>query len=314
MKLTTSVQLPEYPFSISHKTPVFLIGSCFTKEIGSQFQNFGMNATFNPFGTVYNPASIAEQLKLISTETTTDSNLFEYNYHWYCLQANTTFSAQEKNDLTQQLHSQAAKAKTHLQHTEVSFITLGTANAFVLQSSNEIVANCHKLPAKLFYRNPLTVTEIVGYLQDIIEQLMSFNETMQIVFTVSPIRHLRDGLVENTRSKARLHAAIDIVLKENLANVHYFPSYEIVLDELRDYRFYAEDLAHLNTIGIQYIWQKLSKCLFSSETISISNKVEKYRNLMNHMPTGGKESEILHQQTIAAKKTELLADYPFLKL
>ena len=240
MDLLTKVNIPLPERRIGYQDKILLLGSCFADNIGKKFEEYYFQTSSNPFGTLYNPVSIANSLSPV------ESSLLPIIYHngiWHSMMHHGAFSHVDKA----------------LQEASVIIVTFGTA--WVYEYHGEVVANCHKLPAKDFVRRRLTVEEIVQKWLPIIEQMSD----KRWIFTVSPIRHIKDGLHENQVSKAVLLQAVDY-LTSNSASASYFPSYEIMLDELRDYRFYAEDMLHPSQVAVDYIWQRFAETYFSSDT------------------------------------------------
>lgn len=308
MKLFTEVHLPKFPFSITHKDKIFFIGSCFASEIGNQFHYCGFQILQNPLGTVYNPKSIFKQLQDIENQKFDTSLLYQQNEAWYYLNGNTQFSSTEKYKLEKKISSQLQLTHEFLQNASMCFITLGTSQVFEFNQNGKVVANCHKLPSNLFQRKPLSTKEIIECLQSTIQLFRKMNDELQIVFTISPIRHQRDGMINNSRSKARLISALEVVLETD--NCSYFPSYEIVLDELRDYRFYEKDLIHLNETGIEYVWDKVSYCFFDERSKKINKDCKKYRKLTEHRVSGGVEYEKIHKNLVSDARSKLISQYP----
>lgn len=314
MKLTTEVSFPQYPFTINHSSKIFLMGSCFANEIGAKFQYFAYPSLLNPFGTVYNPASISKQIKYLTRVCNISENqLIEQNGQFLFLDGNTIFQTRNPGQLISEIRKVIEQGNSFLSNCDFAVITLGSSYVYELKQNKEIVANCHKLPADLFSRRSLDLSEIILYLREIVENLTQLSRNLNIIFTVSPVRHIKDGLVENNRSKARLLLAVEKIT-ESFSHCYYFPSYEIVLDELRDYRFYANDLNHVNSLGVNYVWKKVEEQLIDISSLKIHNQVDQFRKLQNHLVVGGKEAELAHEQKIIEKRDKLTEKYPHLKL
>lgn len=256
MDLLTKVNIPLPERQIGYQDRILLLGSCFADNMGKKFEEYYFQTSSNPFGTLYNPVSIANSLSPV------ESSLLPIIYHngiWHSMMHHGAFSHVDKNELLRRCEESRCHMDRVLQEASVIIVTFGTA--WVYEYQGEVVANCHKLPAKDFVRRRLTVEEIVQKWQPIIEQMSD----KRWIFTVSPIRHIKDGLHENQISKAVLLQAVDY-LTSNSASASYFPSYEIMLDELRDYRFYAEDMLHPSQVAVDYIWQRFADSYFSSDT------------------------------------------------
>ena len=245
MKLYTSVDIAPSEKKIGYQDKILLLGSCFADNVGEKFAEHYFQTTINPFGTLYNPASIANSLLPIASD---HLPIVCHNGLWHSMMHHGGFSHSDKNELLRRCEESCSLMHGALQEASTIIVTFGTA--WVYEKDGMVVANCHKLPAKDFVRRRLTVEEIVQTWQPIIEPMSD----KHWIFTVSPIRHIKDGLHENQISKAILLQAIDC-LASNSSAVSYFPSYEIMLDELRDYRFYAEDMVHPSQVAVDYIWE-----------------------------------------------------------
>lgn len=243
-----------YPFSISYQDRILSLGSCFAGHIGQRLERYKFNSLLNPFGILYNPVSLAEALdRLAEGALFREEDLFEHQGLWHSFAHHGHFSGPDRAETLRGINQTLARGGDFLKSTNRLVLTLGTAHVFVYRKTGRIVANCHKLPGGLFDRRRLSVSEILESLAPVLAHLSSRHPELQVVMTVSPVRHIRDGLVENQRSKAALLLAID-ELSDRFPFVHYFPAYELLLDDLRDYRFYAADLIHPNEQAIDYIW------------------------------------------------------------
>lgn len=311
MKLMTDVDCSEFQFRIKHANKIAFLGSCFCVEIGQKFQQAGYETMINPFGTIYNPVAILNQLKNIEQEVTQEASIHFHQGAYICFDANTDFQCSEKEELLQKLNQTNQQAKAYLQTVDYVFITLGTSFVFEHLQTQRIVSNCQKVPATQFQRRSLTLCEIENALQELVKRLKRFNPNVKIIFTVSPVRHLKDGLVENNRSKAKLLLAVESVCSHS--EVFYFPSFEIVNDELRDYRFYQSNLTHVNDVGISYIWDKVEQSLLQTEDNSIRQRVLKLRKLQRHIVQGNAIAKQKHQDKISQTISKLIIEYPYLK-
>jgi len=276
---TLDFPIKDYPEKINLKDSVYLIGSCFSHEIGQKLIESKFNVLSNPLGTLYSPSSIAKVL-------TGDINLNRtienkgVHYHW---DAHGEIAALEQNQLKIELKDQLEKSKGFLESSKWTIITLGTAWVYYYLPSGEIVANCHKVQNEKFNKKLLPIGSIIDSLLKSIDHLKKLNANTNVIFTVSPVRHIKDGLIENNRSKARLLEAVHEVVARD-QNFFYFPSYEICIDELRDYRFYAKDLVHPSSQAIDYIWERFSDLFFDDETKRFLNKWNKLSAALNHKP------------------------------
>ena len=272
MELQTIVDIPKGTFEIRHDCKIMLLGSCFADEMGKKFTESGFKTMANPFGTLYNPASIAALLlRCISRNQYEQSSKEVFQATdgvWHSWMHHSRFSASQYETIVKSLNDTTATAADFLEHADLLIITLGTAIIYRLKENGMLVANCHKQPDALFLRERLSAYDIADQWQMLLGLLRSTNPKLRIIFTVSPIRHKRDGLHINQISKGILLQAVDELF--NTADtedfVSYFPSYEIMLDELRDYRFYADDMIHPSPTAVEYIWQKFQQTYMSPQT------------------------------------------------
>ena len=266
MKLQTIVDIKPSEWKIGYEDKILMVGSCFADEIGEQMKQRNLQVTCNPFGTLYNPLSIAQALSIQMSEV---SFLF-YDGLWHSMAHHGSFSRADKTEAEQAVKASIETMQNALQEATVVIVTFGTAWVYELVESQKskverpyVVGNCHKMPGEWFERRRLSVEEIVEAWQPIIEQYSD----KKWVFTVSPIRHIKDGLHENQISKATLLMAVEQLRVESQeSRVSYFPSYEILLDELRDYRFYADDLVHPSTMAVNYIWERFVATFCTPQT------------------------------------------------
>jgi lysophospholipase L1-like esterase len=315
MKLQTNISIKEQADNlIDYHSKILLLGSCFSENIGNKLSYFKFQSKQNPFGILFHPKAIENLIsRAIKDELYTEKELTFNNERWHCFDAHSSISAADKNVLLTNLNSALIHTKTQLKEATHVFITLGTSWVYRYLETNAIVANCHKIPQKKFSKELLSVAEVSKTLEKCIALLKSINKTVSVTFTVSPVRHLKDGFIENTRSKAHLIAAIHTVINSK-NNTYYFPSYEIVMDELREYRFYNEDMLHPNTTAINYIWEKFVSSRFSREAQDIMQEVETVQRGISHKPFNEKSEQ--HQQFLKKldiKKGNLLLRFPFLK-
>ena len=265
MKFRTEIPTPKYPFDINYQDKLMLVGSCFSDHIGNFFQEMGFETLSNPFGTLFNPVSIANALKMsIEPVQFTEKYVDFFNEKWISYAHHGRFSHPDKETFRQNIRQELDRAHVFLASANYLFITFGTAYCYRLMERDLIVANCHKIPATRFEKFLLNIEQITHLYQELIAQIQRFNPQLKIIFTVSPVRHLADGFHENQISKSILHLSINQLIDNN--NIFYFPSYEIVQDDLRDYRFYAADLYHPSDAAVTYIREKLTEAFFSKET------------------------------------------------
>ena len=299
MEFSTKINIPISPFSITHQDKLILLGSCFTENIGNNLSNYQFKTAINPFGITYNPISLFNNLNsIIENKVYTENDLLLHNELYISLDHHGVFSGINKDEVKERINHQIENAHAIFKEAKYIIITLGTSFVYNHLEQNKIVANCHKIPNAAFKKRLLTIKEITDTFDNISHQL----KDKTILFTVSPVRHWRDGAIENQRSKSILIESIHQIVSQN-KNCHYFPAYEIMMDELRDYRFYAEDMLHPNEQAIKYIWQRFGETYFNIETITINKSIEKIKLMLNHRTKHDntleeRNFEILKQQTI----------------
>lgn len=290
---------------LNYLQPMLLTGSCFADEIALYMQQHHFNVVAQPFGTVFNPVSIAQQLqRIIRKQLFTSEELHQHQELWHSWLHHTQFNHQQREEALANMNAHLEEAHQHIQHPEtVVWITLGSAYAYVHQ--NKIVANCHKYPQSQFTKKLLSVDEITSSLGEVISAL----NPRQVVLTVSPVRHTRDGLVENNRSKARLIEAVH-QLTETHTNAFYFSAYEIVMDVLRDYRFYASDLVHPNAQAVQTVWQALVNTCFDEQTRTFVKDMNQLYHMQQHrVQHPDTEAYKKFKESLKAKEMELSKRY-----
>jgi hypothetical protein len=313
----TEVSINDFGWKIDHQSKLMLVGSCFAENIGYRMQRFKFQVDLNPFGILYNPQSIAKSLRLlVDGKAYTQADLFEHDGVWHSFDHHSRFSSANQQQTLDGINEQLIRSAKHLKESDFLILSLGTAWIFELKKTGQIVSNCHKLPAADFKRLRLTPGEIVEEYRELILALWKFNPKLKILFTVSPIRHWKDGAVENQLSKATLLLAVDRLItgfgEEQCA---YFPSYEIVMDELRDYRFYAPDMLHISEQAVDHIWQKFRSKLITGESRILIDQVLKIVRAMEHRPLR-KDSEMYEKFLLynLNEVNNLLKIFPFLNL
>lgn len=267
---------------MNHSDSFLMIGSCFSEHIGNNMQKLKFNIHSNPFGIVFNPLSIAFQLNRICNKNYfTENDVFEKDNNWYSFEAHSFVSAKSKNELIKKLNETIDDWHNSLKNTKCLFITLGSAFAYYHIEKQQIVSNCHKFPGNVFTKKLLQLSDILSVYKDLMDSIFSINPNIQIIYTVSPVKHLRDGVVENNLSKAILLQTVHQLISE-YKNCSYFPAFELVNDDLRDYRFYEKDLAHPNNLAIEYVWNKFIDCCFDENTKQINLKIEQINKAFQH--------------------------------
>jgi hypothetical protein len=284
MDFRTTVPVQSSDFRLTHADKVMILGSCFAENIGILLKDSGFRVSLNPFGVLYNPASVGMALhRLWQNQPFLEEELVEHDGLFHSFSHHGSFSGTDPKRTIERINESFRQAVDALQDATCLLITFGTAWVYTLPSTDQIVANCHKLPEDSFLRRRLTVNEIEYFYIDLLEMLFQAKPDLKVLFTVSPIRHLKDGMHENTLSKSTLHLAIE-GLCESFENVHYFPAYELLMDDLRDYRFYAEDMVHPTVVAQRYIWDHFSESCFSKPTREVVRQVQQIRKAMEHRP------------------------------
>jgi len=284
MNFRTEISVPASDFKITHDCKIAMQGSCFAENMASKFLNAGFSIDVNPFGIAYNPSSLSQNLnRLLDGKPFAADELFKGNDLYHSFSHHSRFSGSCPNEVLAKINSAMEQSLIFLRTADWLIITFGTAFVYRLQSTGEVVSNCHKLPAKLFTYQRLTIEEIVKEWNDLINRLQMLNPSLRILFTVSPIRHWKNGAHGNQLSKAILLLAVEELLR-NRSQGFYFPAYELVLDDLRDYRFYAEDMLHPSSQAIDYIWEKFTETWFDDETLKKAREFEKHNKSLNHVP------------------------------
>mgnify|MGYP003385372546 CR=1 FL=1 len=290
---------------IDYTSKLLLIGSCFSENIGRKLEHYKFQTVQNPLGILFHPIAIENLIcNAINKKTYTEKDVFFHNERWHCFDAHSIISNPNKEALLTNLNHTILSTNKQVHNATHLAITLGTSWVYRHVETDTIVANCHKIPQKKFLKEVLSIDQITQSLEAIIALIKSVNNDVNILFTVSPVRHLKDGFIENQQSKAHLIAAIHQVL--NGGNASYFPSYEIMMDELRDYRFYAEDMLHPNQTAINYIWEKFTNSWISEEAKIIMQEVAAIQRGLAHRPFN--EDSEQHQQFLKTlqQKTETL--------
>lgn len=283
MNFRTELTPQQSGFTITHLDGFMLLGSCFVENIGQKLLDAKFSVRINPFGTIYNPLSISKSINiLLDKKLTTESELVYHNESWYSYDHHSRFSNPDKQVCLQMINGEIEQSHHFLKQAKIMILTFGTAWVYELESTGEVVSNCHKLPASHFNHRLLSVQQIVDSLGEQITKLREVNAQLKIIYTLSPIRHLSDGAENNSLSKAILRLAIEKLCA--ITQSYYFPSYELLLDDLRDYRFYANDLCHPSQQAIDYIWEKFEEVFFNPPTRSVIQSILQLNNALYHLP------------------------------
>jgi len=297
-----------------------LVGSCFSENIGAKLSSHLFQVFENSHGILFNPISVTNALfDCIANKKYNKQDLFQANELWNSWNHHSRFSAVHAQDSLDKINNSITKAHQFLKTADHLVITLGSAWLYQLNNQSphivgQVVANNHKVPSNWFDKRLMQPNKLIDLLNQLIQTLLNFNPHLHIVFTISPVRHLREGLVENNRSKAVLIHAVHELVETN-KQIEYFPSYEYVIDDLRDYRFYAEDLVHPNYAASNYVWEKLVESYMNEETQNIMKQVAELQLAMQHKPffAGSSQHQEFLQQCFA-KTERLLSLHPYLAL
>jgi hypothetical protein len=316
MNFTTKITIPQNLNPIDYNSKIVSLGSCFAENMGDKFQYFKFQSATNPFGIIFNPVSIDKIMDRVINEVLfTEEDIFFHNERWHCFEVHSDLSHSDATELLAIMNQILKEIKKQLEEATHVIITYGTSWVYRNIESDGIVANCHKVPQKQFVKELLSVATIQESITNTIDLIQSINPNCHFIFTISPVRHLKDGFVENQRSKSHLITAIHNLLSENNnLQSEYFPSYEIMMDELRDYRFYAEDMLHPSQVAIDYIWELFKESAISETAFATMDAVESIQKSLQHRPFNpNSESHKKFEANLKAKITTLVAGYSFMK-
>jgi hypothetical protein len=303
-----------FDVKINHQQNLLLIGSCFTEQIGTKLDNHKFSVLDNPNGILFNPISICKSiLSYIDNKQYSEADLFYQNECWNSWEHHSRFSKPDGTGCLNGINESQSKANAFLKKTDWLIITLGSAFVYKLENK-EVVANCHKVPTDKFSKRLLCFEELNIDLQAMISKTAAFNPELKIIFTISPVRHLRDGFVENNRSKAILIQAVHQLIEKN-SNCFYFPAYELVIDDLRDYRFFAEDMVHPNYAATNYVWEKFIATCVDEPSQQLMKELAVIVAAKNHKPfnpTSEQHKKFLQTNLVKVRKLQL--QFPYLNL
>lgn len=317
MQFTIPIHIKSLEPPITYRDKILLIGSCFTEHIGGYLANVKFNTLQNPNGIVFDPLSVCSGLQsYINNKQYNLDELFELNEAWHSWQHHSRYSGMDKEEVLKNINASQNEAHNFLKEADWLIITLGTSFSYQLIHENPMqpkaVANCHKAPAASFKKHLCTIEETVTALDETVFKLFHFNPKLKIIFTVSPVRHIKDGVVDNNRSKARLiEAAHHLVNKFD--KLYYFPAYEIVVDVLRDYRFYDADLVHPNYAATNYVLEKFAESCIDTASVKLMEEIKKIITSKNHKafnPASQQHKQFL--QLNLQRVNELQEKYPYL--
>ncbi|HOB85536.1 MAG TPA: GSCFA domain-containing protein [Bacteroidales bacterium] len=290
MELRTTFEIEPSEIKITYNDPVLFIGSCFATEIGNQFVAGKMPVLINPSGTVYNPVSVCNTLDTITGgKKYTRDDIYNYNGVWLSFNHYTDFSSEDPENVLESINSIAERSHRFISTARFLFITFGTARVYRWKGSGRIVSNCHKIPSSEFTDELLSPSGIVDLWDEELTKLKSLFPSLKVVFTISPVRHWKNGAHGNQVSKSVLFLAVE-ELMHHPSKPGYFPAYELIMDDLRDYRFYDDDMLHTSSAAINYVWQRFSDCYLDARTVELRNEVLKVTRAFSHRLTSAPES------------------------
>ncbi len=300
--------------TISYGSEIMLLGSCFAENIGEKLDYYQFKQTVNPFGILYHPLAIEHFItRVINSEYYSEEDIFEQDGVWRCLDAHSRLSSVNRGELSDRLNSALHQSLKCLSAASHLIITFGTAWVYRKIDEDRIVANCHKIPQKKFQKELLSVDDISESVQSIIALCKALNPKMNLIFTVSPVRHLRDGLVDNAISKAQLLAGLHLNMDKR-ERLFYFPSYEIMMDDLRDYRFYKADLIHPNETAIEYIWESFKNSWIDEDCFEVMEEVGSIRKADAHKPfQPDSDAHKAFITKLEERKAKLLEKFPHME-
>jgi hypothetical protein len=319
MKLQTIIPLKSEKNQIDYSAKVLLLGSCFTENIGGTLDYFKFQNLQNPFGIVFHPLAIEKLVNRAVNKTNfTEADLFERDGQWFSFEVHSSVTATSEEDLVVLLNNRLGEFLKYLSEASHIIFTYGTAWVYRHIASGKVVANCHKIPQKNFSKELLSVEEISASINSTALLISKVNTSATTIVTLSPVRHIKDGFTENTRGKAHLLSGIHQFLNQQSTSINlhstYFPSYELMMDELRDYRFYAEDMLHPNTTAIQYIWEKFKVVWIASETEAFQKEIDTIQKGLQHQAfTEDSENHKKFLQNLKIKISSLQKKIPTLK-
>jgi GSCFA family len=308
MNFTTPIPIPKTDNPIDYNSKIVSLGSCFAVNMSEKLDYFKFQNTCNPFGILFHPLAIEKLIAFaVSGKQFTDKDIFYHNERWHCFDIHSDLSNSNKEELIANLNAINQSTRQQIIEATHIIITYGTSWVYRNTASNAIVANCHKVPQKQFSKEILSVETIENSIQNTLDLIRKLNSKANLIFTVSPVRHIKDGFVENQVSKAHLITAIYKVLQSKIYNLKseiYFPSYEIMMDELRDYRFYAEDMLHPSSVAINYIWERFFQTQIASEIHSVMEQVCSIQRGLQHRSFNPNSES--HQQFLSKLQDKMM--------
>ena len=315
MNFTTKIPITQNANPIDYNSKIVSFGSCFAENMGDKLLYYKFQTQVNPFGIIFNPFSIEKLIeRVVLQRYFTKDDIFFFNERWHCYEVHSELSDADAEVVLSKLNRILSDTQKQLQQATHIIITYGTSWVYRHIETNAIVANCHKVPQKQFSKELLSIDSIQKSIQNTVSLIATLNPKCNFIFTVSPVRHLKDGFVENQVSKAHLIAAIYATTNTKQQTLNYFPSYEIMMDELRDYRFYADDMMHPSPMAIDYIWERFAATQIDANAIATMELVQTIQKGLAHRPFNPKsESHQKFEANLKEKIATLEAQYSFMK-
>jgi hypothetical protein len=311
MNFTTKIPIQKSKNPLDYDSKIVLLGSCFAENMGDKLEYFKFENTVNPFGIIFNPISIERLTERIVNEIEfTEKDVFFHNERWHCYAVHSDLSHENKDQFLKTLNQILKATKQLITQSTHVLITYGTSWIYMLKSTKEVVANCHKVPQAAFEKEILAIEILEKSIQKTIDLIQKVNPNCSFIFTISPVRHFKDGFVENQRSKAHLISALHSSSLQ-LPTSSYFPSYEIMMDELRDYRFYADDMLHPSQVAIDYIWIRFFENYINEKEFATMQKICDIQKALSHRPfNSNSESHLQFLSKLQDKITEIQKQFP----
>ena len=315
MNFTTKIPITQNANPIDYNSKIVSFGSCFAENMGDKLLYYKFQTQVNPFGIIFNPFSIEKLIeRVVLQRYFTKDDIFFFNERWHCYEVHSELSDADAEVVLSKLNQILSDTQKQLQQATHIIITYGTSWVYRNIETNGIVANCHKVPQKQFTKELLSIDSIQKSIQNTVSLIATLNPKCNFIFTVSPVRHLKDGFVENQVSKAHLIAAIYATTNTKQQTLNYFPSYEIMMDELRDYRFYADDMMHPSSMAIDYIWERFAATQIDASAITTMELVQTIQKDLAHRPFNpNSESHQKFEANLKEKIATLEAQYSFMK-
>ena len=315
MNFTTKIPITQNANPIDYNSKIVSFGSCFAENMGDKLCYYKFQTQVNPFGIIFNPFSIEKLIeRVVLQRYFTKDDIFFFNERWHCYEVHSELSDADSEVFLSKLNQILSDTQKQLQQATHIIITYGTSWVYRHIETNAIVANCHKVPQKQFSKELLSIDSTQKSIQNTVSLIATLNPKCNFIFTVSPVRHLKDGFVENQVSKAHLIAAIYATTNTKQQTLNYFPSYEIMMDELRDYRFYADDMMHPSPMAIDYIWERFAATQIDASAITTMELVQTIQKGLAHRPFNpNSESHQKFEANLKEKIATLEAQYSFMK-